>query len=147
MGGPAPTPSKLLEMRGSWRANSRPNEPKPATTVPKCPGHLSKEAKAEWRRIVPELEALGLISNLDLAALAAYTQAYGRWVQAETILAREGLTVTFPTGAVQKSPYLQIADKALDQLRKFIVEFGLSPASRTKVHGNPADDSDDEFFG
>jgi phage terminase small subunit len=41
---------------------------------------------------------------------------------------------------------LAIANKALEQMRRFITEFGLSPASRSKVHAQPPADPDDDFF-
>jgi P27 family predicted phage terminase small subunit len=99
----------------------------------------------EWERIVPELHALGLLTNVDRAALALYSASYGRWIDAERHLATSGLTVISPNGHEQKSPWLTIADKAMDQLRRFIAEFGLSPASRTRVSAVPPSD-DDDFF-
>ena len=57
-------------------------EPKPVTAVPTCPAHLMPTAKTEWKRLARYLHDLGVISELDRAALAAYCQAYGRWVEA-----------------------------------------------------------------
>jgi P27 family predicted phage terminase small subunit len=94
---------------------------------------------------VPELHALGLLTEVDRAALALYCASYGRWVEAEKQLASNGLTVLSPSGYEQKSPWLTIADKAMEQLRRFISEFGLSPASRTRVSATPPSD-DDDFF-
>lgn len=147
MPGPAPKPTRLKLLAGNpGKRKLNKYEPKPARKAPKCPSHLSKEAKKEWKRIVPELEDLGLLTRVDMAALGAYCAAFGRWVEAEKALKQEGLTVTTPNGHVQKSPWLTIADKALDQLRKYIVEFGLSPASRTKVSAQPKEDTEEDFF-
>jgi len=52
----------------------RTDEPKPPAAIPKCPKHLDKEAKKEWRRMVKELEPLGMLTRLDKAVLARYCQ-------------------------------------------------------------------------
>ena len=54
-----------------------------SNAVPTCPAHLSPIAKAEWKRLVRQLQAVGLLTALDRAVLAGYCQAYGRWVEAE----------------------------------------------------------------
>jgi phage terminase small subunit len=72
-----PTALKLLAGNPGHRPLNQ-NEPKPELVAPTCPSHLSREAKREWRRIVPELEKLGLLTRIDRAALAAYATAYGR---------------------------------------------------------------------
>lgn len=55
----------------------------PPEGTPDCSDHLSDEARAELRRLVETLVSMGVISNVDRAVLAAYCQAYGRWVEAE----------------------------------------------------------------
>lgn len=132
----------------------------PRVEIPKCPLHLSADAKAEWKRLGPQLEELGLISGLDLAVFAMYCQAYGRWVFAEKRIrelndqaersakeirsqggdAPEGDARRFP-GFVQKTPseyeqqsiWLQVSNKALEQTLKLASEFGLSPSMRARV--------------
>ena len=149
MPGPPPTPTRLKLLAGN--PGKRPlneNEPQPLLSVPECPEHLGDDARSEWLRIVPELESLGLLSQIDRAALAAYCTAYGRWTEAERELQANGLVFITPNGHQQASPYLSVANKALAQLRQFIQEFGLSPASRSRVHAQPKDDdADADFFG
>ncbi len=41
-------------------------------------GPHGMSSKAEWKRLAQEMHRLGIISQLDRAALAAYCQAYGR---------------------------------------------------------------------
>jgi P27 family predicted phage terminase small subunit len=139
---------RVLSGRSPGRdSGGRPlvERPKPKSSVPKAPAHLDKDAKKEWKRIVPELEALGLLTGVDMAALAGYCVAFGRWAHAEEELKKHGLTAVTPNGHVQKSVYLQVADKAMDQLRKFIQEFGLSPKGRGRVTATPKDEGDDFF--
>ena len=102
-------------------------------SIPRCPDFLSPEAKTEWKRIVPELRKLGMLSKLDRGALAGYCQNYARWVQAEEIIEMEGMTTTTTSGYIMLHPAIGISNKALEKMRRFSTEFGMTPASRTRM--------------
>ena len=148
MPGPSPKPTKLKILHGN--PGKRPlndREPIPAAGTPECPDWLDAEAKAEWARIVPELEFMGLLTRIDRCALAAYCQTYSRWATAEQQVAKFGTIVKSPEKQFpMKSPYLTIADQAMDAMRRFLVEFGMTPASRTRIRvpqdGEGADELD-----
>ena len=109
---------------------------RPRTEIPTPPDHLSPEALEEWNRISGELEALGLISQIDRAALSVYCQAYGRWVQCEkklTELGEKGMVETTPSGYKQQGTWLQISNRAVEQMKSFLVEFGMTPSARSRV--------------
>ena len=51
-----------------------------------------------------------------------------------------------PNNFPVQSPYLTVAIRALEQMRSLLSEFGMSPASRTRVAATPPlDDGEDEF--
>ena len=104
-----------------------------APKLPPCPKHLKGEARLEWRRLGRKLVECGLFADIDTGALALYCQAFARWVEAEAKLAEFGIVVKAPSGFVQQSPYLAIANKAMDQMTRLLVEFGMSPSSRSRV--------------
>ncbi|WP_256369831.1 phage terminase small subunit P27 family [Microvirga sp. KLBC 81] len=79
------------------------------------------------------MHRLGLLTEMDRAALAAYCQAYGRWVEAERKLKETPLLIKLPSGYIQQSPWLAVANKQLELMHKYLAEFGLSPTSRTRV--------------
>lgn len=135
-------PTQLKLARGSRRVTDR-LEPKPQVVRPTRPAQLSRTARSEWDRIAPELERLGLLTKLDRAALAANCQAYGLWVKAEKEAAVDGLVVKTKDGKLIQNPYLSIANKAMRQMHEFLVEFGLTPSSRTRVVAVPHTDPDD----
>ena len=129
---PKPTAQKLLEGNPGRRPiNGR--EPAPPAGMPTCPAHLSPTAKAEWKRLARTLNRIGLLSQLDRAALAGYCQAYGRWVEAEKRLAETPVLLKTPSGYVQPSPWLAIANKNLELMHKFMAEIGMTPSSRSRV--------------
>lgn len=132
--GRKPKPSNVHKLHGNPGKRARnTKEPRPAVCIPKPPKHISRIAKREWRRVTPELEALGIISEIDRSALAAYCQTYARWVSAEEKLAKYGEIVKSPNGYPIQSPYLGIANTALKFLRDFAAEFGMTPSSRSRV--------------
>ena len=103
-------------------------------------------AKAEWERVIPELQMMGLLSTADRAALAAYCTAWARWVEAEAMVRKLGTIVKSPEkGFPMKSPYLTIADQALETMRKLMVEFGLTPSSRSRIKVPDDGEAADEF--
>jgi P27 family predicted phage terminase small subunit len=108
-------------------------EPMPPEGTPECPEHLSEEARAEWHRLVDTLVSMGVITIVDRAVLAAYCQAYGRWVEAEQKLKETPLLFKTPSGYVQQSPWLNIANKQMELMGRYMAEIGLTPASRSRV--------------
>ena len=147
---PKPTHIKLLQGNpGKRPLNDR--EPQPEPKIPRAPEHLSDEAKREWRRMSKTLFDLGLMTEIDRAALAAYCVAWGRWVEAENNLKKYGTVMLSPDkGWPVQSPYLSIANRAMEQLQKFMTEFGMTPSSRTRVkRAEPGEEADpfEELFG
>ena len=146
--GRRPLPTQLKVLRGNTgRRPLNQGEPKPRPVLPSPPGHLSDEAKREWKRVGELLDGLGLVSEMDRAALAGYCQAWGRWVEAENGLKTYGVVIKSPGGFPIQSPFFAVANKALEQMRGFLIEFGMTPASRSRVHASEAKDDFDAFLG
>ncbi len=134
MRGRKPKPISLKLIEGN--PGKRPihgREPQPPQSQPSCPAHLSPSAKAEWKRLGQSLNRIGLLTQVDRAALAAYCQAYGRWVEAERKLAETPVLLKTPAGYVQPSPWLAISSKQLELMAKFMAELGLTPSSRSRL--------------
>jgi P27 family predicted phage terminase small subunit len=115
-------------------------EPKTSSELPKCPSHLSKSAKKEWRRISPILAEMKLLTLIDGAALGMYCQAQARWVEANAKIEEFGVVLLvgqskYPT----VSPYVQIANAAFKQMQSLLAEFGMTPSSRCKLQVGAGD--------
>jgi P27 family predicted phage terminase small subunit len=142
---PKPTALKALAGNPGKRALNK-TEPQPKPGIPSCPKHLDAEARREWKRISAELTTLGMISHMDRAALAAYCGAWSRWVHAESQIQKFGAVIKSPkSGFPIQNPYCGLANTSVDQMRKFAVEFGLTPASRSRLHVEPKDKVADPF--
>lgn len=105
----------------------------PVNALPRCPPHLSEIARKEWRRLAAPLHQVGVLTLADRAALAAYCQAYGRWVEAEQKLSETPMLLKTPSGYAQQSPWLTIANKQLELMARFMGELGLTPVARRRL--------------
>ncbi|WP_347312023.1 phage terminase small subunit P27 family [Defluviimonas sp. SAOS-178_SWC] len=76
---------------------------------------------------------MGVVTLVDRAALAAYCQAYGRWAEAEERLKETPVMLKTPSGYVQQSPWLSVANKQLELMGRYMAELGITPASRSRI--------------
>ena len=72
----------------------------------------------------PGAAQAGVVTTFDRAALAAYCQAWGRWVEAEERLRETPTLFKTPSGYVQQSPWLGIVNKQLELMGRYMVELG-----------------------
>lgn len=161
MRGRKPTPTHLKLVKGNPGKRALPeNEPRPELDLPTPPPHLTDDAKVEWGRIVDQLYSLRILSQIDRAALGAYCQAYGRWVQAERSLAKmaerdeltRGLMIKTSNGNAINNPLVGIANKAMQDMVRYAAEFGMTPSSRSRIDAEKAAPGQDRertsrFFG
>lgn len=111
--------------------------------IPNPPAWLDREAKAEWRRITPELHRLGILSNLDRAQLAIRCDVWSRWNKAR--LLTKTLTVKARrAGEERKHPAWQVYRDTAELLIKLDKEFGLVPNARLRMSAPELDADDDQ---
>ena len=144
---PKPSAIKILEGNPGKRPLNE-YEPKPLKKAPPCPKWLEPEAKKEWRRLAKTLEAMGVLTDADMAAFAGYCQAYARWKEAEERITDRGLVIRTPSGYPQQVPYISIAQQYLKLMQQFAEQFGLTPAARSRIiagngEGKAVDDLDE----
>lgn len=132
---------KLLQGNPGKRPLNK-QEPQVPARMPQCPKHLHGEARAEWKRLAPQLYELGLLTELDVAALSALCVTWALWTEAEQKLASEGLTVTGRGGAVRPSPWIAIASRAQRDMQLLAAEFGMTPTSRQRIRVTPPPSAD-----
>jgi P27 family predicted phage terminase small subunit len=131
------------------------DEFRPEVEIPDCPSWCWAEAKKEWKRITPELDRYGLVAICDRSALTLYCQAWAEYVWAKKSLARamklaeearsqaaiagaeykggDGFMIPTANGSFTYSPYWVAANRASEQVDKYLASFGLSPSSRGRV--------------
>lgn len=127
-GGHNRKPTKLKIIQGTARPDRVPaNEPKPRPIAPDPLPGLDRFGKQAWRRLAPMLDRLGLLTEADAEMLWALCQTWSQLRKAVRELNR--LSPSDPD-------YRRIAvtvENARKDLRLLGAEFGLSPASRSKI--------------
>lgn len=147
--GPSPKPTNLKVLQGNpGKRELNENEPKynSSEELLKPPSYLSNYGKKEWKRISPLLLKNGLLTEADVSALAAYCQAYNRWLEAEKLIRTYGYTAMTDKGNIIQRPEVGIANKAMDEMLKYGKEFGLTPSSRSSLHIDKPEEVEDPFM-
>lgn len=142
------TPTQLKLVRGTQRKDrANPAEPTPKQAAPKDPPPtwLSKKARPWWRRIRPLLLRMQVLTEADPVALGLLCDALAEYIAARELVVKEGLTYTSVTESfdddgerVRKTmkrahPAVAIQSDAWRRAKLMLTEFGLTPASRSKV--------------
>jgi P27 family predicted phage terminase small subunit len=157
MRGRKPIPTAIKKLRGNPGKRKLAQELAPITpaaatdlSVPQPPKWLNDmpHALERWRTVAPLLDRMGLLSHLDLDAFEAYCVVWARWRQAEEAIAKHGPVTRTPKGYVVQSPLIGIANKALQHVRAYEVEFGMTPSARSRVsaHQKPTKSKAQEFM-
>lgn len=155
MAGRRPIPTALKLLRGN--PGKRPidaREPQLEPVVLTPPAFLSPVAKAEFRRVAVKLKKACIATAIDRAGLAGYAAAYEMFSTATAAVEEHGLIQVSPSGRRSPSAYFTVAMLSLATLRQFAVEFGLTPASRSRVKATGPEKKDPiqelmdrKFFG
>ena len=96
------------------------------------------------------METLGILTEEDRASFASYCQAYARWREAEEFISDHGTIIKTPAGYLQQVPQVAIAQTYLKIMNKIAEQFGLTPASRSRIiagEGSGSVDEMDELLG
>lgn len=96
-----------------------------------CPDWLSEAAKKEWRRALPLLKEP--LEARDAAAFACYCQSLADVERATAEIDKHGLTYKHPNGTTVPHPAVKMQAAAMARVKQFGSEFGLTPASRSRV--------------
>ena len=139
--GPAKEPTALRLLKGNpGKRAINAAEPQP----PAVPADLQppewvqsdERALAEWQRVFPHLQTLGLVTVVDVTALAALCRQYSLWRACEDFLRSEGRVIELRDDkgnlkGVIAAPHVKMADAAYDRWARMCREFGLTPSART----------------
>ena len=134
--GPLPKPH-------ARRRNRRQTSGKSVTVSrPPMPRDLPPEAKAEWRRIIGELEAAGLVATIDRAVLIRYCTAWSDWLEIQRLLERSGKLLKGARGHFVRNPLWFLKQDAEQTLAELGRQLCLTPMARLRAgiaHERPAE--------
>ena len=138
---PVPFPLKVLRGNPGKRPMKPEPQPEIAADVPEPPPFITGYAADEWWKTAPELHRLGLLTRIDVPALAAYCHAFGPWRMAAESLAKmqandpimNGMIIKTKYGDAAMNPLVSIARKHAADVIRYASEFGLTPVARTRL--------------
>ncbi len=148
--GRRPQPVELRILRGNPSKRRLPKHDLKPTTGTSCPASLSPGARREWKRIAPVLTKIGILTELDRASLSCYCEAVNDLEWCAKTIAREGRVIRAGNKTRIPHPAVQIKRQAMQKIREFSAEFGMTPSSRTRIHeipGSPKSSDEDDYFG
>ncbi len=138
MRGRKPTPTHLKVLAGN--PGKRPmndDEPEATSGIPPVPIHMTEDEQAAWKKLGEQLNAAGVLTNLDAMAFEILVRAYVRVVDAARKVAEHGpVWMEKGDSKIPKfaySPYWAMQNKEEKKLIALLAEFGLTPSSRTRV--------------
>lgn len=149
MAGRRPKPTAVKELAGN--PGKRPLnrvEPRPPASSARAPRGLGEEAARFWRRYAPVLSELGVLTQVDEPALQMAAEHYEVALRAAKQLHDEELIIEGRDGP-RKNPLAQILRDNSSALKSFLVEFGMTPASRSKIQPEAGEQPSllEELFG
>lgn len=110
------------------------------TTPPPPQKYLTTGGKRIYKKICQHIIQHNIMCEIDsfgISVLAHQFDLYQRMVEMveekEKRLPGSGYFQAFSNGVVQKSPEVQVMDKAIDQIFKYAKEFGLTVKSRDNI--------------
>lgn len=110
-------------------------EAPPIKTAP--PAWLDETAKKEWRRLIKECKAMGILSTLDMGAMAICCDAYSKYMAATLKINDTTLVGTHTNKSGAKNlvinPFVMVAQKYSDTYKKYATDLGLTPAARMRI--------------
>lgn len=142
--GPKPTPTKILQLRGSWRAN-RPDEPQGQLVRLEPPAWLLPDAKDAFAELAEVIYGLGVSTKADVLALAMLAESIILYRKATEELVRDGLSTATETGGRKSHPALIARSQAWSEIARGLAMFGLDPGDRARASkaGPPAELDED----
>lgn len=149
---PTPTPFKLVTGNpGKRPLNSK--EPKPKEGYPDIPQHFNEQAKDIYLWLCDMLNDMGLLTVVDGIAIERLTKCYIEILECDKVIEEHGqvqqVVNTQGELVLKSNPAVAQRADADRRLRAWMIEYGLTQASRSKVKVNGKEEANelDQFFG
>ncbi|AFJ47153.1 phage terminase small subunit P27 family [Shimwellia blattae] len=153
MAGRRQKPTQLKVVAGNpGKRKLNDKEPRPARQIPSPPEHLTDWGMLAWGKLSVLLDDMQIMTVADALALERLCDIYADILQLRNTIAVEGRTYTVQTEGgflIKAHPAVAMLADADRRFKSYLVEFGLTPAARTKVKTHGEKDQEDplaEFF-
>jgi P27 family predicted phage terminase small subunit len=109
------------------------------------PDGLRADGEHLWRTLGKLLLDAGLLTDGDTLALEMLCTAYARMQRANRKVIETGGEVvkSETSGGLYQNPWLHVANRAWEQCKSMLGQFGLTPSERTRVMAAIEEEEDD----
>ena len=124
--------------------------------LPRCPPHLQGVARKVWKFWSEELEKMNLDCRPDAQMLEGACIAYETAIECYLTIKKQGRSIPkrvldpetnrLVVNGLTPHPAVAQMNAALNLMRAFCSEFGLSPASRSRIATETPGDGEDELL-
>lgn len=141
MGGPGSgrprKPHRLHVVEGTEKSRHKdwtdPDVPPPDDGDLDPPDWLCAQAAEIWRRELAFLMKSGIIKKTDLPAFALYCSEWDEWYKAKKLEKERGRYTKNGNGSTVEAPWSRRKEKAMLNLKSWMVQFGMTPATRSRI--------------
>ena len=148
-----PTALRIIKGNPTRRPLNK-QEPKPQKWTTQPPERLSEKALSVWEHVEGVMQGIGVLAQTDAAGVELLCEAYADYLDAREELKEFGsnyyTTTTRDGGLMYRThPAMGVIQDADRRIRAWLVEYGMTPSSRSKIKAHVEDDEIDpaeEFF-
>lgn len=142
MKGRRPKPDQVKAAQGTLQ-KCRTNKKQPKSSgVPVSPFQSGTIAQAKWDEVVPGLQRLGLIDEIDRTALEALCWQYELATKSKQEIEEWGITLSTEHGTI-KNPACTVNSDAWAKIRSLINDLGLNYLSRQRMESKAVETPED----
>jgi P27 family predicted phage terminase small subunit len=156
--GPAPTPTNVLRLKGNPSRrplnDTEPTPPDEISAMPDPPTYLDEYGLEEWNKKCTGLHAMGILSEIDDAILAAYCDSVSVWRRCNEHLKiialndpLKALISIAPSGYPIQHVLVGMANVAKRDAIKYAQYLGLSASARRELGVKKQDGKKSKYKG
>ncbi len=143
MPGRRPLPTETKRLKGTLeQSRLNPNEPVVTISIPVAPEWMPDEVKQIFNELATEFAGMRVLGNADSKALELLADAYHEYREARRFIHEHGTTYETETATgriIRTYPQVGIASDAYKRVRAMLIEFGATPAARSRVDALPVE--------
>ena len=151
MGGRPRLPTAVKKLKGTLQpCRTNPEEPTLEPAVPEIDlAHLSPTAQKIWPQLSAILLNMGVLTEADGLALTAMAEAFADMMDCKKLVLEQGRLLYMENAngniTIRANPLVGQAADAERRFWMWATQFGLTPASRSKVSASLAKSAGNEF--
>lgn len=134
-GGSRPLPTALKQLKGTHQScrDAKDAPPVNMSAMPAPPGHLNYRAAEIFRDLAVILYSMKILSVEDSIMLSLLAARLAEVEEHTTTIESEGYSYITSKGFVKSRPEVGMRNEAMRHAQSLLIEFGLSPAARSRV--------------